>query len=219
MQDGLLYIRDLNSSNGTFVNGVSISNPSGKVGDPHQLMHLDVIEFGVDIPDDDQNDLYKKVECKLMIVDQANQARTDSISIPDSTLRNTANTDFIKLSENDKLAEISNLISLELKEINETRNLYQEYGKESVKKIEQVYKNHQELKEFCENRFQEFKDKQVDLDQIHKVQTELQETVSHNTREIQRLKNQIKWTSRIQNVLIISLSLGGLLLVKKYSKL
>jgi len=217
-----LYIRDLNSSNGTFVNGICISNPSGKVGDPHQLMNFDVIDFGIDIPDDDGNDFYKKVECKLRIVDQINTVRTDSIRIPESNLKNAQNdasTDFIKLSENEKLAEISNLISLELKEINETRNLYQEYGQDSVQKIEQVCKNHQDLEEFCQNRFQEIKEKQVDLEQIKKVNTELQETVYQNSREITRLKNQIKWTSRIQNVLIFSLSLGGLLLVKKYSKL
>ncbi len=247
MHDGVPYIKDLNSSNGTFINDISIANPSGQVGEPHKLCHLDIIVFGQDIPDDDRNDLFKKVVCKVIIVDQMDNHQMDNDQMDNEALNSREIRDFEKLSENEKLGKISGLITQELKAINDYKNSFEEYEPESVKKILELSQNQQSLKEFCHNGFREIKEKQKDLEQtleLHKVLQEktdenteisklrnqvgdlnnvlelqkvLQEITDQNTNEIKKLKNQIKWT--YQNLCIITLSLGGLFLLKKYSKL
>lgn len=223
----------MNSSNGTFVNENSISNPAGKVGDPHPLKHLDVIEFGIDIPDDDGNDLYKKVVCKVVIVDQVNELANEESTNVTTHVQGAktnddvgAKDDFGKLTENEKLERISSLINQELKEIQDSKSLYKEYGQDSS--LKEIYRNHQELKEFCQNAFQEIKEQQaqvkntqdsMNLEQIQDCLKVLQDKTQENSIEIIKLRKQVKWDGRIQNLLILGLSFGGVLLLKKFSKL
>ena len=47
-----MYIKDLKSSNGTFVNGNRLSE-EGVESAPHELKEGDVLEFGVDIANED----------------------------------------------------------------------------------------------------------------------------------------------------------------------
>lgn len=50
---GRVFIRDVKSSNGTFVNGKRLS-PENKESEPHELREQDVLELGIDIVSEDQ---------------------------------------------------------------------------------------------------------------------------------------------------------------------
>ncbi|GAB7353484.1 hypothetical protein MBLNU459_g3936t1 [Dothideomycetes sp. NU459] len=52
-RNGRVYIRDVKSSNGTFVNGQRLS-PENKESEPHELREQDVLELGIDIVSEDQ---------------------------------------------------------------------------------------------------------------------------------------------------------------------
>jgi len=52
-RSGRVYIRDVKSSNGTFVNGKRLSLEN-KESDPHELREQDVLELGIDIVSEDQ---------------------------------------------------------------------------------------------------------------------------------------------------------------------
>ena len=234
-----LYIRDLNSSNGTFVNNVSISNPAGKVGDPHMLKNLDMIEFGVDVPDEDGNQVYKKVVCKLVIVDEApssNQLVKDALPTDD---------DFAKLSDNAKLLTISNLLNVELKEIEESKSALRDLSKGFDASNARNTTNESQLQDSktdkvnLESKLQEFYDKITkDLNEKHENLTlklaqdskelqDLKESFNNlvkvsekNSSEIANVKNQLQM-GKISNFLIFATitSIGGIFLLKQYSKL
>lgn len=51
--NGRVFIRDVKSSNGTFVNGQRLS-PENKESEPHPLQEQDVLELGIDIVSEDQ---------------------------------------------------------------------------------------------------------------------------------------------------------------------
>ncbi|OBZ91475.1 Uncharacterized protein C3H7.13 [Choanephora cucurbitarum] len=61
-----VYIKDVKSSNGTFVNGQRLSN-EGEESEPKELHHQDEIEFGIDIVSDTGSIMYHKVACSLYI--------------------------------------------------------------------------------------------------------------------------------------------------------
>lgn len=52
-RSGKIWIRDTESSNGTFVNGQRLS-PANEESDPHELCEQDKLELGIDIIGDDQ---------------------------------------------------------------------------------------------------------------------------------------------------------------------
>jgi len=52
-RDGTIWIRDVKSSNGTFVNGKRLS-PENKESEPHILNAQDILELGIDIVSEDQ---------------------------------------------------------------------------------------------------------------------------------------------------------------------
>lgn len=49
---GKVYIKDVKSSNGTFINGVRLSQ-EGEESAPVELSHNDIVEFGIDIMNED----------------------------------------------------------------------------------------------------------------------------------------------------------------------
>ena len=61
-----VWIQDLKSSNGTFINGVRLSE-EGEQSKPFELNSGDILEFGVDIKDENGTILYKKVSCSVSI--------------------------------------------------------------------------------------------------------------------------------------------------------
>lgn len=64
-KSGKIWIRDVKSSNGTFVNGHRLS-PENRESDPHELRENDTMELGIDIVSEDQNTVvHHKVSAKV----------------------------------------------------------------------------------------------------------------------------------------------------------
>ena len=64
-QDGRVFIRDVRSSNGTFVNGKRLSMEN-RDSEPHPLKETDVLELGIDIVSEDgKNIVHSKVAARV----------------------------------------------------------------------------------------------------------------------------------------------------------
>ncbi|KAL1928527.1 hypothetical protein VTP01DRAFT_2883 [Rhizomucor pusillus] len=66
-EHGKVYIKDIKSSNGTFLNGRRLSNENEE-SKPTEIRSNDEIEFGIDISQDDGSILYHKVACQVHII-------------------------------------------------------------------------------------------------------------------------------------------------------
>ncbi|KAH7105519.1 hypothetical protein BKA62DRAFT_689931 [Auriculariales sp. MPI-PUGE-AT-0066] len=67
-EGGKIWIKDVKSSNGTFINGVRLS-PEGVESDPHSLHSGDTCEFGIDIlGEDNQSIIHHKVASRVTCV-------------------------------------------------------------------------------------------------------------------------------------------------------
>ncbi|KAJ3975091.1 SMAD/FHA domain-containing protein [Lentinula raphanica] len=76
-----IFIKDLKSSNGTFINGNRLS-PEGLESDPVELHSDDVVEFGIDIVGEDNTTVVRhkvaaRVMCILSEQDAQMAARTE----------------------------------------------------------------------------------------------------------------------------------------------
>jgi pSer/pThr/pTyr-binding forkhead associated (FHA) protein len=64
-RNGKVWIRDVKSSNGTFVNGARLS-PENRDSEPHELQTQDHLELGIDIVSEDQKTVvHHKVAAKV----------------------------------------------------------------------------------------------------------------------------------------------------------
>ena len=64
-RSGKIWIRDVKSSNGTFVNGTRLS-PENRDSEPHELREQDILELGIDIVSEDQKSIvHHKVSAKV----------------------------------------------------------------------------------------------------------------------------------------------------------
>ena len=61
-----VWIQDLGSTNGTFVNGIRLSDED-EISEPKLLVEDDIIEFGQDEDEDDYEISYTKVACTVSI--------------------------------------------------------------------------------------------------------------------------------------------------------
>jgi hypothetical protein len=62
---GKIWIRDVKSSNGTFINGQRLS-PESRDSEPHELREHDTLELGIDIISEDQKSIvHHKVSAKV----------------------------------------------------------------------------------------------------------------------------------------------------------
>lgn len=67
-RNGKVWIRDVKSSNGTFVNGQRLS-PENRDSEPHELHQHDTLELGIDIVSEDQKTIvHHKVSAKVEYV-------------------------------------------------------------------------------------------------------------------------------------------------------
>ncbi|KAJ3010637.1 hypothetical protein HKX48_007305 [Thoreauomyces humboldtii] len=69
VKDGQIYIKDIGSSSGTFLNKMRLS-PSGKESRPYPLKEADLVQFGIDYkgkPDD----IYKSIMVQIGFYDQS----------------------------------------------------------------------------------------------------------------------------------------------------
>ncbi|KAL1941564.1 hypothetical protein VTO73DRAFT_7003 [Trametes versicolor] len=65
---GKIFIKDVKSSNGTFINGERLS-PEGLESDPYELKSDDVVEFGIDIVGEDNKTIvHHKVAARVVCV-------------------------------------------------------------------------------------------------------------------------------------------------------
>ncbi|KAI9352117.1 SMAD/FHA domain-containing protein [Obelidium mucronatum] len=70
-EGGKVWIKDVKSSNGTFINNIRLSE-EGQASAPHELKTGDTVEFGIDIMNDDgMTVMYYKVSSKIMLWDPA----------------------------------------------------------------------------------------------------------------------------------------------------
>ena len=73
-QNGKVYIKDVKSSNGTFINGERLS-PEAHESDVFELHNEDMVEFGIDIVgDDNKTIIHHKVACRVYLVLTAEDA-------------------------------------------------------------------------------------------------------------------------------------------------
>ncbi|KAL9029716.1 MAG: hypothetical protein Q9196_002080 [Gyalolechia fulgens] len=64
-RNGKIWIRDVKSSNGTFINGVRLS-PENRDSEPHELRESDTLELGIDIVSEDQKSIvHHKVSARV----------------------------------------------------------------------------------------------------------------------------------------------------------
>ena len=64
-RNGKIWIRDVKSSNGTFVNGQRLS-PENRDSEPHEVREQDTLELGIDIVSEDQKSIvHHKVSAKV----------------------------------------------------------------------------------------------------------------------------------------------------------
>ncbi|KAH7907215.1 SMAD/FHA domain-containing protein [Hygrophoropsis aurantiaca] len=67
-EGGKIYIKDVKSSNGTFINGERLS-PEGVESDPFELKNEDIVEFGIDIIGEDNTTIiHHKVAARVMCI-------------------------------------------------------------------------------------------------------------------------------------------------------
>ncbi|KAJ3031755.1 UNVERIFIED_CONTAM: hypothetical protein HDU68_000042 [Siphonaria sp. JEL0065] len=68
-EGGKVWVKDVKSSNGTFINGIRLSE-EGQPSAPHELKTGDTVEFGIDIMNDDGlTVMYYKVSSKVILWD------------------------------------------------------------------------------------------------------------------------------------------------------
>ena len=69
-----VYIKDIKSSNGTFINGDRLS-PEAQESEVYELHNDDLVEFGIDIVgDDNKTIIHHKVACRVYLVITAEDA-------------------------------------------------------------------------------------------------------------------------------------------------
>ncbi|KAL4073464.1 hypothetical protein J3A83DRAFT_4228791 [Scleroderma citrinum] len=67
-EGGKIFIKDVKSSNGTFINGERLS-PEGVESEPFELKNEDIVEFGIDIiGEDNKTTIHHKVAARVMCV-------------------------------------------------------------------------------------------------------------------------------------------------------
>ncbi|KAI9461341.1 hypothetical protein HD554DRAFT_2028256 [Boletus coccyginus] len=85
-ENGKIFIKDVKSSNGTFINGERLS-PEGVESEPFELKNDDIVEFGIDIiGEDNKTTIHHKVAARVLCVfteeDVQDAARVERMQHP-----------------------------------------------------------------------------------------------------------------------------------------
>jgi hypothetical protein len=85
-ESGKIFIKDVKSSNGTFINGERLS-PEGVESEPFELKNDDIVEFGIDIiGEDNKTTIHHKVAARVLCVfteeDVQDAARVERMQNP-----------------------------------------------------------------------------------------------------------------------------------------
>ncbi|CDH55356.1 cell cycle arrest in response to pheromone-related protein [Lichtheimia corymbifera JMRC:FSU:9682] len=111
-EEGKVYIKDVKSSNGTFLNGQRLSNENEE-SPAMELKPADQVEFGIDISQDDGSILYHKVSCQVHII-------PTSLSQVDSNMLKDLTVGFANGNSNHKLHKKASTSSLSSTSSNST---------------------------------------------------------------------------------------------------
>ncbi|KAJ3158099.1 hypothetical protein HDU86_003051 [Geranomyces michiganensis] len=116
--DGKVWVKDVKSSNGTFLNGKRLSEDNVE-SDPHELNSGDRLEFGLDIKNPEETAvIYKKVSCKVSLVDPSQLSSPSAPELAGEPGRGSVSgTKSQELSS----TELSNRMDVELQAAEETR--------------------------------------------------------------------------------------------------
>ncbi|EAQ89551.1 hypothetical protein CHGG_06170 [Chaetomium globosum CBS 148.51] len=90
--NGKIWIRDVKSSNGTFVNGTRLS-PENRDSDPHELQTQDHLELGIDIVSEDQKTVTEMRNARLQNQDLARTSQFISALLSKEDVRNSDKTE------------------------------------------------------------------------------------------------------------------------------
>ncbi|RKF64501.1 putative fha domain-containing protein [Erysiphe neolycopersici] len=84
-KSGIIWIKDIKSSNGTFVNGARLS-PENQESEPHELETHDQLDLGIDIVSEDQKTVvHHKVAAKVEYAGHAETVQSIEFDNSDST--------------------------------------------------------------------------------------------------------------------------------------
>lgn len=98
-RNGKVWIRDVKSSNGTFVNGQRLSQEN-KDSDPHELREQDMLELGIDIVSEDQKSIiHHKVAARVEHAGIYNISGNNVLDINFGDLDSSANGGMMGLSQ------------------------------------------------------------------------------------------------------------------------
>ncbi|CAG8606406.1 14636_t:CDS:2, partial [Acaulospora morrowiae] len=200
-ENGKVYIKDLRSSNGTFVNGRRISAES-KESEAVELNNYDILEFGIDINNEDRKLMFSKVTARVHIsssnFDTSNGHSFKGESIhkrifdPESSIYATLESELHwARDESRRLVELNNIIGDMSKYVeNKSNKLYSDENLALFRKIEETQAKINEHLEKCE--IEKNARQQKHQSNVKNVQENSKLTMSNDTEEAFGVDHQIK---------------------------
>ncbi|KAI9273247.1 SMAD/FHA domain-containing protein [Helicostylum pulchrum] len=161
-----VFIKDVKSSNGTFVNGSRLSNECEE-SEPKELKNQDEIEFGIDIVNDNGAVMYHKVSCSVHIFSMPLS------QVDDAIIKDLSNTSQVQIYPDPHLSRKTSTSSINtLSSVNTAENgsvITTTTAGKRAKKLESVLaKLHAEIEKsrLVENELKSIKDTVMDLDKV-----------------------------------------------------
>ncbi|KAJ3175753.1 hypothetical protein HDU87_005746 [Geranomyces variabilis] len=116
--DGKVWVKDVKSSNGTFLNGKRLSEDNVE-SEPHELNTGDRLEFGLDIKNPEETAvIYKKVSCRVSLVDPSQLSAPSAPELAGEPGRGSVSS---TRSQEQSSIELNNRMDVELQAAEETR--------------------------------------------------------------------------------------------------
>lgn len=200
-----VYVKDVKSSNGTFVNGSRLSNECEE-SEPMELKSQDVIEFGIDIIGDNGVIMYHKVSCNVHIFP------VPLSQVDDGIIKELSNHSQVQifadphsLTRKSSTSSINTLSSVST-EMNGSPMANGVHGKKT-KKLESVLAKLQaemEKSRQMENELKSIKETVTDLDKVfseEKMKMNEELSVKLNQAELKIKSFDEKWRHQNQAIL------------------